>query len=61
MLADPDIVNVIYLLTDEPNKYHKFCVARNDSGIDRKMFWQNSLRRFKQSAKQGVIGLMAAN
>ena len=56
MLADPDIVNVIYLLTDEPNKYHKFCVARNDSGMDRKMFLAQLFAPVKQSASRVLLG-----
>jgi formate dehydrogenase iron-sulfur subunit len=37
MLANPDDVRVIFLLTDDPKKYHKFAVAQNDIGITRKM------------------------
>jgi formate dehydrogenase iron-sulfur subunit len=37
MLANPDDVRVIFLLTDDPKKYHKFAVAANDIGITRKM------------------------
>ena len=37
MLANPDDVRVIYLLTDDPKKYHKFAVAENTVGITRKM------------------------
>jgi formate dehydrogenase iron-sulfur subunit len=37
MLANPDDVRVIFLLTDDPKKYHKFAVAENDIGITRKM------------------------
>ena len=37
MLANPDDVRVIYLLTDDPKKYHKFAVAENTIGITRKM------------------------
>ena len=36
-LANPDDVRVIYLLTDDPKKYHKFAVAENTIGITRKM------------------------
>lgn len=38
VLADPDDVSVIYLLQDEPAKYHQFAVAQNDAGFDRKRF-----------------------
>ena len=37
MLANPDDVRVIFLLTDDPKKYHKFAVAENDIGITRKV------------------------
>jgi formate dehydrogenase iron-sulfur subunit len=37
MLANPDDVRIIYLLTDDPKKYHKFAVAENTIGITRKM------------------------
>jgi formate dehydrogenase iron-sulfur subunit len=38
MLADSDSVNVIYLLLDDPMKYHQFSVAGNQSDMDRKDF-----------------------
>jgi formate dehydrogenase iron-sulfur subunit len=37
MLANPDDVRVIFLLADDPKKYHKFAVAENTIGITRKM------------------------
>jgi formate dehydrogenase iron-sulfur subunit len=37
MLANPDDVRAIYLLVDDPKKYHKFAVAENTVGITRKM------------------------
>ncbi|OGP91699.1 MAG: formate dehydrogenase [Deltaproteobacteria bacterium RBG_16_48_10] len=37
ILANPDDVRVIYLLVDDPKKYHKFAVAENTIGITRKM------------------------
>jgi formate dehydrogenase iron-sulfur subunit len=37
MLANPDDVRVIFLLVDDPKKYHKFAVAENTIGITRKM------------------------
>jgi formate dehydrogenase iron-sulfur subunit len=37
MLANPDDVRIIYLLVDDPKKYHKFAVAENMIGITRKM------------------------
>ncbi len=36
MLADAESVNVIYLLLDEPKKYHEFVVAQNSEGVSRK-------------------------
>jgi formate dehydrogenase iron-sulfur subunit len=36
-LANPDDVRVIFLLADDPKKYHKFAVADNTVGITRKM------------------------
>ena len=36
-LANPDDVRTIYLLVDDPKKYHKFAVAENTIGITRKM------------------------
>ena len=37
MLGNPDDIRVIYLLVDDPKKYHKFAVAENTIGITRKM------------------------
>ena len=37
MLANPDDIRVIYLLVDDPKKYHKTAVAANTIGITRKM------------------------
>ena len=37
MLANPEDVRAIYLLVDDPKKYHKFAVAENTVGITRKM------------------------
>ncbi len=36
MLANPDDIRVIYLLVDDPKKYHKTAVAANTIGITRK-------------------------
>ena len=38
MLADPADVNVIYLLMDDPMKYHDYAVAMFRPGLDRKAF-----------------------
>ena len=45
-LANPDDVRVIYLLVDDPKKYHKFAVAENTVGITRKMALKRLLRPF---------------
>ncbi len=37
MLTNPDDIRVIYLLADDPQKYHKFAVAENTIGITRKI------------------------
>ena len=50
MLADPDSVSVIYLLTDDPQKYYRFSVAQNDSGMNRKMFLAQLFAPVKKSA-----------
>ena len=47
MLANPDDVRVIFLLTDDPKKYHKFAVAENDIGITRKMALNRLFRPLK--------------
>ena len=54
MLANPDDVRVIYLLADDPKRYHKFAVAENTIGITRKM----ALRRLFQplSDLRHIIG-----
>jgi formate dehydrogenase iron-sulfur subunit len=44
MLANPDDVRAIYLLIDDPKKYHKFAVAENTIGITRKMALKRLLR-----------------
>jgi len=36
MLANPDDVRVIFLLVDDPKKYHKFATAENMIRITRK-------------------------
>lgn len=55
-LADPDIVSVIYLLTDDPQKYHKYAVAQNDSGIDRKMFLAQLFAPVRKAAASVLHG-----
>jgi len=52
MLANPDDVRVIFLLVDDPKKYHKFAVAENTIGITRKM----ALRRLFQPLRSLTVG-----
>ncbi len=52
MLANPDDVRVIYLLVDDPKKYHKFAVAENTIGITRKM----ALKRIFQPLRDLRVG-----
>ncbi len=47
-LANPDDVRVIYLLVDDPKKYHKFAVAENTIGITRKMALKRIFKPFKE-------------
>jgi formate dehydrogenase iron-sulfur subunit len=47
MLGNPEDVRIIYLLVDDPKKYHKFAVAENATGITRKM----ALKRLFQPLK----------
>jgi len=56
MLADPDTVNVIYLLIDEPKKYHEFSVAQRDVGMDRKLFLARLLAPVRRSAGSMFLG-----
>ena len=44
LLADSTDVRVIYLLTDDPKKYHEHAVAENTVGITRKLALQYLLR-----------------
>jgi formate dehydrogenase iron-sulfur subunit len=52
MLANPDDIRVIFLLIDDPKKYHKFAVAENTIGITRKM----ALKRIFQPLRGLRIG-----
>jgi len=48
MLADPDDVNVIFLLIDKPENYHEFSVAENSVGpMTKKQFFAQLARPFK--------------
>jgi len=53
MLANPDDVRAIYLLIDDPKKYHKFAVAENTIGITRKMALK---RLFRPLSLRDMIG-----
>ena len=51
-LADPDTVNVIYLLIDEPENYHKYSVAQSSVGpMTKKEFLATLTRPFRVMAK----------
>ncbi|BBO75690.1 formate dehydrogenase 2 subunit beta (cytochrome c-553) [Desulfosarcina widdelii] len=54
MLADPDDVNVIYLLVDDPTKYYEFSVAQFIPGLDRKAF----LAKLGSPLRKGVRSLL---
>ncbi len=54
MLADPDDVNVIYLLIDDPMKYYEFSVAQFIPGLDRKAF----LAKLGSPLRKGVRSLL---
>jgi formate dehydrogenase iron-sulfur subunit len=47
MLANADDIRTIYLLVDDPKKYHKFAIAENDIGITRKMALKRLFRPLK--------------
>lgn len=48
MMADPEDVNVIYLLIDKPENYHEFTVAEaNISPMSKKQFFATLARPFK--------------
>jgi formate dehydrogenase iron-sulfur subunit len=47
MLANPDDVRAIYLLVDDPKKYHKFAVAEDTIGITRKMALRRLIEPFR--------------
>jgi formate dehydrogenase iron-sulfur subunit len=51
LLADADDVNVIYLLIDEPQHYHKHSVAQKDQDIDRKLFMARLARPLRRSVE----------
>jgi formate dehydrogenase iron-sulfur subunit len=52
MLANAGDVRVIYLLADDPKKYHKFAVAENTIGVTRKVALRRFLRPLTQFAER---------
>jgi len=48
MLADANDVRVIFLLSDDPKKYHKKAVAGNMTGITRKVALRRIFKPFKE-------------
>ncbi|MGB9627490.1 MAG: 4Fe-4S dicluster domain-containing protein [Thermodesulfobacteriota bacterium] len=48
MLANPDDVRAIYLLVDDPKKYHKYAVAEATIGITRKLALKRILKPLRE-------------
>lgn len=48
MLANPDDVRTIYLLVDDPKKYHKYAVAEATGGITRKLALKRILKPLRE-------------
>ncbi len=46
-LANPESVNVIYLLTDEPKNYYEYSVAQASDGVERKKFLAGLAKPFR--------------
>ncbi len=53
MLANPEDVRTIYLLVDDPKKYHKYAVAENTIGITRKFALRRLLKPLKELSLMG--------
>ena len=53
-LANSEDVNVIYLLIDEPQNYHKFASTRPNTDIDRKMFLAKLGAPFRKSVQNFI-------
>lgn len=51
ILADPDDVNVIYLLTDKPKNYHEFAVAALSGPLSRKEFLAKVTKPFRNNTQ----------
>ena len=54
MLADPDDVSVIFLLTDKPDRYHDFVVAQSKPGINRKTFLAELFKPLGRKVKKTI-------
>ncbi|UCG12123.1 MAG: formate dehydrogenase [Deltaproteobacteria bacterium] len=52
-LLDADATRAVYLVVDDPMVYHKFSVAQNDVGINRKL----ALRKLLRPAKGLIAGV----
>ena len=53
MLANPDDVCVIFLLADDPAKYHKFAVAQwSGGGLNRKHFLARIFAPFRKAVQR---------
>jgi formate dehydrogenase iron-sulfur subunit len=48
VLTDPNDIRVIFLLVDDPKKYHKTAVAENSIGITRKVALKRILKPLKE-------------
>jgi len=48
MLANPNDVRAIYLLMDDPKKYHKFAVAENTFGMTRKLALRRIIKPLRE-------------
>ena len=51
MLADPDEVNVIYLLTDLPENYCEYAVAQGNADMNRQQFLAGLAAPFKRAGR----------
>lgn len=56
MLADPDSVSVIYLLTDDPFNYHQNAVAGVTRDLDRQQFLARLIAPLRRSARAAMQG-----
>lgn len=56
MLADPDSVSVIYLLTDDSFNYHQNAVAGVTRDLDRQQFLARLTAPLRRSARAAMQG-----